>query len=365
MKQSYFFFLYALLLSCQPIDMEYANVIQSPSLNSDTNEIAKKQTRQSFSTRSFQKEFKERFLSNKLDLVFILDTSPGMESFYKKNPFGENFLNQFENYDWKLAYTDMSLDIEKISEEESESNTGSCNILSGLGMTVGGFFLGAGSPVLTTFGIKELSKCKIFNKSDSNKTNYANGDFLDFEFQGKILETNNLKQITKKTSDYNTIFNHTFSLSNNTKKSNFSAPILRKTESYPLLSLFFSIAKTLNLKDSSENNKEELGFFRKDSLVVYVLVTTQDMKTTFSAEKFIQSIESVFENKDRVKLILITLTDDSPLFCHLKLEKKSTDSEKLRKLAKKLAFPSLDICSKSLDEKIFNEISKNLDSKIL
>ena len=347
------------------MELKYTNVTQASSADSDSHE---NQTAQDILTRSTQKEFKESFLSNKLDLVFILDTSPGMELFYQNNSFGSNFLNQFQDYDWKMAYTDMSLDIQTISDEGSSGSTkGSCNFLYGLAMTAGGIFIGKGSPFMASLGIKKLSKCKIFNKSsDSKKSNYANGAFLPFEYKGKLIEAKSLNQITKETADYNIVFDHSLSLSNNSKKDSYSAPILRKTESYPLLSMFFSIARALNLVDTSnEKDKEKIGFFRKDSLIVYVLATTQDMQTTVSSEKFTQSIESVFGSKHRFKLILITLTDDSPLFCNLKLQKSSTDSEKLRRLAKELKFPSLDICSNLLGENIFHEISKNLDSKNL
>ena len=367
-KAYFFIFLPLLFSACQPMELQYANTVQIPS-NSDQNEISEEdsQIAQNFLTRSSQNEFKEHFLSNKLDLVFILDTSPGMESFYKNNPFGANFLNQFQTYDWKLAYTDMSLDIQTITDQESSdsSKKDSCNFFSGLAMTAGGFLIGQGSPFMTSLGIKELSKCKMFDKkSNSKESNYANGAFLPFEYKGQILETKNLNQITKETANYNMAFDHSLSLSNKSKKTSFSAPILKQTESYPILSTFFSIARALNLVNSSDNNNKS-GFFREDSLIVYVLVTTQDMQTKVSSEKFAQSIESAFETKQRFKLVLITLTDDSPLFCSLKLQKTSTESEKLRHMAKKLNYPSLDICSKILGETLFSEISKNLDSKNL
>ena len=89
------------------------------------------------------------------------------------------------------------------------------------------------------------------------------------------------------------------------------------------------------------------------------------MKITISPEKFTESIKSVFGSQQRFKLILITLTDNSPLFCNVKLQNSSTDSVKLRSLAKSLNYPSLDICSNQLGAELFNEISKNLSSKTL
>ena len=356
-----------LLLSCQPMELKYASVepvqpdsgLYGSSLNKDT--------ANSIPTRSSQQEFKEHFLSNKLDLVFIMDTSPGMESFYQSNSFGENFLSQFQNYDWKLAYTDMSVDVQTIieQEEKAKKEKKSCNFLAGLAMTIGGLFIGSGSELLFMFGVKDLKKCS-FKNSDTEKISYANGAFLPFEYNSSKVPKQAFYQITKETPNYNTIFDHTVKLNkaSKNKKNSYSAPILRQTESYPFLSMALSMAGALNTKpSSSENNGETLSFFREDSLIVYVLITVQDLKVTLPPEKFIDSIESSLGSKQRFKLIPVTLTGDSSLFCNLKLQKNSTESEKLHKLAKSLNYHSLDICSKLLGERIFNEISKNLYSK--
>ena len=355
------------------MEIQYASVIQTPSVETDQNKVPEEpQTGQSLLTRSANKEFKEHFLSDKLDLVFVLDTGLGMEPFYQNNPFGAGFLSQFQNYNWKLAYTDMSVDVQKIADQEEENTEEkegeSCNFLAGLAMTVGGIFIGQGSPFLASFGIEELAKCKLLNKnSDSDKIKYANGDFLPFEYKGEPVQKQAFYQITKNTANYNVIFDHSLRQSNPTKekKPDYSAPILRQTESYPFLSMAFSMARALNAPQNSSDNKPPSSFFRPDSLTVYVLATTQDMKITVPHEKFVESIESVFGSEQRFKLILISLTDNSPLFCNLKLQKTSTNSEKLRQLVKKLNYPSLDICSSQLGEKLFSEISKNLHSKNL
>ena len=353
------------LFSCQPMELKYASVepIQSESTLNES--IAN-----SISTRSSQRKFKKYFLSDKLDLVFIMDTGPGMESFYQSNSFGNNFLNHFQNYDWKLAYTDMSVDIQKIikqREKAKKEEESSCNFLAGLAMTIGGFVIGQGSPLLTGLGINSLKECS-FTDSEPEKINYTNGAFLPFEHNSSKVSKKSFYQITKDTPNYNIIFDHTVRLNktDKNKKNSYSAPILRKTESYPFLSMALSIARALNTKAvSSENDEETLSFFREDSLIVYVLISVQDLKVTLSSEKFIESIESSFNSKHRFKLIPVTLTEDSSLFCSLKLQKTSTESEKLRKLAKSLNYPSLNICSNLLGEQIFNEISKNLYSKDL
>ena len=359
------------LLSCEPIDLQYATAVKSAFIHDvETDQKSDELYEgQPLLTRSAQKEFKEHFLSDKLELVFVLDTGPGMEAFYHNNPFGAGFLSQFQNYDWKFAYTDMSMDMQKITNQaknsSGEKKEKSCNFLEGLTMTVGGLFIGQGVPLLSAFGIEELSKCKLSSEnSDSSQIKYANGDFLPLEYKGEIAQTQNFRQITKNTDNYNEIFDHSLRQSNPTteEEPNYSAPVLRQTESYPFLSTAFSIAKALNSPQSASDSKSPTSFFRKDSLVIYVLATTQDMKITIPPKQFMESIESAFNSHQRFKLILITLTDDSPLFCSLKLQKTSTDSIKLRQLAKKLHYPSLDICSNQLGEKLFKEISKNLSS---
>ena len=362
-----------LLLSCNPMELKYTDVIpissETPSEKFDPLEKSQNSPL-SLLNRSAQTEFKEHFLSDSIDMVFVLDTSPGMEEFYQNNSFGAGFLSQFQNYDWKLAYTDMSVDVQKIAEEDKteEEEEASCNLLAGLAMTAGGFLLGQGSPLLTGFGIREMGKCKLFAKdSDSSQTKYANGDFLPFEYKGEPVQKQAFYQITKNTASYNIIFDHSLRKNNPTKekKPNYSAPILRQTKSYPFLSMAFSMARALNAPQNSSENKISPSFFRKDSLIVYVLVTTQDMTVSVPYKKFSESIESVFGSQERFKLILITLTDNSPLFCNLKLQETSTDSKSLLKLAKDSNYHSLDICSNQLGKKLFNEISKNLYSKNL
>ena len=359
-------------MSCQPMELQYGSAVKTSleeqlkasSSQTDSN-------MESISTRSTQKEFKNHFVSNKLDLVFVLDTGPGMKAFYQNNPFGSVFLSQLQNYDWKTAYTDMSIDIQKIvnQKEEEKKETKekqSCNFLAGLTMTAGGILLGQGSPLLAGFGLKELGNCFSFEDSDSEKKiDYANGAFLPFEYNGEKIITQPANQLSADVFNYNDIFDHSLRLNNPKIKDSYSAPILRQTESYPFLSFVFSIARALNNPLSPGEDKKNASFFRKDSLIVYVLITIQDMKITISPEKFSESIESVFENKQRFKLIPITLTENSQLFCNLKLQKTSTESVKLRQLAKNLNYPSLDICSNQLGQKLFNEISKNLYSKNL
>ena len=59
------------------------------------------------------------------------------KSFTKTILFRADFLNHFQNYNWKLAYTDMSVDIQKIADQQEEkkqieeTEEESCNLLAG------------------------------------------------------------------------------------------------------------------------------------------------------------------------------------------------------------------------------------------
>ena len=110
------------LTACQPIDISFSTLEPS-----QADELLKKQDDPYYARlRQGQKEFLDIFLSDKLDLVFVLDTNPGMKSFYQTNLFGSDFLNRFQKYDWKFAYTDMSVDIQLIQQfvqEEKEKDS--------------------------------------------------------------------------------------------------------------------------------------------------------------------------------------------------------------------------------------------------
>ena len=70
------------------MELKYAHVIQVSSETESQDLLEEDSTTgQALLTRSAQTEFKEHFLSDKLDLVFVLDTGPGMEVFYQNNSF--------------------------------------------------------------------------------------------------------------------------------------------------------------------------------------------------------------------------------------------------------------------------------------
>ena len=314
-------------------------------------------------TLPHQKEFKERFLSDKLDLVFVLDTSPNMKNFYQKNLFGPEFLNKLEKYDWKLAYTDMSVDINQFKQNKKEEQTenlekNSCNFIGGVGFTLLATF--ANLPYLFGMGLSQLGDCFSSSDYEEKKTeNFTNGSFLPFEYKGKKIKSN---QLTKSVQNYNLIFDHSFRLGNEKVKrsNNYDAPEQRGTEVYPFTSMVLSLAKGISATDTKNQKESSPAFFRKDSAIVYVLVTTQDFQMSIPAEKFKKDIASSFGSEDRMKIIPITLSSNSSTFCNVNFENKNNKSIKMKEFSKKLGQDSLDICSQNLANELFNEISKSL-----
>ena len=359
-------FLYCLIflfsvITCQPIDYSslQSSVSEgpkdaSPSLTDSLAEV--------FPSSVFalpgQKEFKDQFTSDKLDLVFVLDTSPAMARFYNQNHLGASFLQKFKSYDWKFAYTDMSVDMEQLVENSEDEGKESCGFLKGAAMTVGGFFVGG--PFLAGLGLDKMYDCVSSLKIRNKNTGFSNGDFLPFEYNGAKVQSETFHQLTPRVQNYNAIFDHSLKLGD-AKKSSYSAPIQRNSQAYPLLSTTLSIAK--NKASYSDQTSSPSSFFRKDSSIVYVLITVQDIQMSLSPELFSQSLEFVFGSKNRLRLIPITLGENSPVFCDLKLQKGITDSQKLKKLSRSLGSHSLDICSSNLPEELFVEISKSLYPK--
>lgn len=316
-----------------------------------------------------QDDYKDRFLSDKLDLVFVLDTHPGMENFYKKNLFGPNFLSRFQKYDWRFAYTDMSVDVNNFlkqeKEKKEEEDEKSCGFWSGLVMTAGG--VAAGRPFITAFGLRNLFGCasqsfdSIF--SDDEKTaakSFANGAFLSLEYKGKKLSYNGLNYMPKSVANYNEIFNHTVTLGNKKDDDDYEAPEIKDLEAYPFLSTALSLANgNRPLNTNSQNNTN--SFFRDDSAIVYVLVTVHDMQIDITAKQLKESLKSFFISEKRVRIIPVTLSSNPSFICQLySKQKSSSDSYKLRELASELDSSAINICSQDLPDELFEEISKSL-----
>lgn len=356
----FFYSFLLVLLACQPFELGSVTQLSKEELKLlSQSDPASQPSKSRYSIRDrFIPEFKSRFLSNKLDMVFILDTGPGMKDFFKQNPFSSEFLTLFEEHDWRWAYTDMSVDIETLKQQakkkanESESDSG-CNPFSGLLLTGVGAVTGL-APVTSLGVLKIAGECFTGDdkgdKSSSDKPSYANGSFLPLEHVSQAIY-----QLSPSVPDYSVIFDKSMKISNTKKKHKYLAPILRKTQSYPMLSLILSLAK--NLKTTSGTS-----FFREDSLIVFVLVSPQDIKMSLSDSKLKESLTQALGSAERFRLIPVSLTENSNIFCSLRLKYDQNNLLKLKTLAKELDQDILDVCSPNLGTELFNEVSKNLIS---
>ena len=353
---SCFFFVLLFALSCQPVELDYHSVQVSSDADftSDVGFVSRKDT---LLRRSSQPRFQEYFVSHKLDMVFVLDTHEDMKSFYEKDFLGPDFLKNFDQYDWRLAWTDMSINLPALKDknnQESSSEDSNCSFLPSLVMSAGGIL--ANAPRVAEFGLRGLVDCLSginINIWEKEETQYANGLFLPFEASGQQA----VYQLTNQVSDKSDILRDSLLLPN-PKDKKYKAPILKQNQSFPLLSVFFSLAENLY-------NRSRFNFFRKDSLIVFVIVSFKDTKLIVSPSVFKDSLTEALGSHQRFKLVLITLTKDSNILCPISYSNKAKAPEKLTKLVKGLNQPVLDICSQDLGERLFNEISKNLSVSLL
>lgn len=358
------FFLIVFLLyfsACQPLQY-------TASSSSDLGESsAHGEALQNMANRLGQTEFEDIFTSYKLDLVFVLDTHSTMKNIYKKNLFGNNFLDRFKNYDWKIAYTDMSVDTQYLREqsqkEEEEEEESYCGFFPGLLLTTGS--LVTGSPYLFSAGADQIARCFDFSDEKEVQENptYANGLFLPFEYEGQKVEAiETYHQLNKSVANYNDIFKQSFQLHSEGKQS-YSAPVARQTESYPFISTSLSLVRG-GLLNSQNPDSEKPSFFREDSLIVYVLITAQDIKMDTSSETYQESVKFM-ANHERIKVIPVTISSDNSLFCGFEFPDIQGEPEELLRLSEKLGAQALDICSSDLGEELFEKISETLHSQNL
>ncbi len=297
-----------------------------------------------------QERFIDSFVSEKLDLVFVLDTHPKMEPFYRKGLFSSDFLNRFQDYEWRFAYTDMSVGKNKIKEAKIDKNAEeSCLSSDDLLNTVFAALLEI--PFLFIFGIKKAIDC-IPEGFLGDEDKFANGKFLPFEYKEEKINFSKINYMTKYVENYNEIFTRTLKLED--KKNSYDAPEQKNHDSYPYLSM------SLSMRYGSQSDSEQGGsFFRKDSVIVYVLFTIHDLDIEHLPDEKLEAINSFFGSKKRVKIIPVILPPDSP-DCLINLQHVSSASPKLKNWAGRLGYPSLNICSNDLEEKLFDEISKPL-----
>ena len=350
---------------CQP--MHYAH-LESAS-QADLSDMENQDLGEKIPSRSGEKEFKETFVSDKLDLVFVLDTKPEMAPFYQTELFGTTFLDRFQKYDWRLAYTDMSVDITIFAQSQEEEKhqkavkKDSCSFFSGLIMTTGGFM--TGQPLISSFGINNLFNCAgraLSSNKKKKKPIFTNGSFLPFEHKGKKWDQGKSLFLTSSTPNYKEIFHHTMKPGSGGKKAAYDPPIQKDLKAYPFLSMILSMAKEGGIQNPQQSSKEK-SFFRKDSVIKYVLITSSDFQTKIEPEYFKDSVKSFFGSEKRLQIIPVTVKSDAALVCQMKFKQTPLPdkSSKMEDFVKEINSSSvLNICSQNLAEELFKEISKSL-----
>ena len=328
-------------------------------------------------------EIQNLFITDKLDLVFVIDSHPDMARFYKKQLFGQGFLDRFEPYDWRFAYTNMSVapeTVEQVTQEKAEEEE-ECAFFSSLFQTVFGVF--SEGLRTTARGIEGIGQCiSSIEWPDFSSPEFADGQFLPFEHKGKKWEPPEGNCLTPLTENHSEIFDNSFRL-NQDESEGFDAPILMEEDqkSHPMPALLFSFVKGVGgvLEEGSEATDQDeqtpsglspeepssaaktcQPFFRQDSVIVYVVITVNDIQSDTLLEEFQENFGSVLSASQRLKIIPVTVGPRSILLCGLSSKTRFSASPKLRKLARQTGSAPLDLCSKNLPDQLFEEITKSL-----
>ena len=298
-----------------------------------------------YNNREGSESFVERFSSNKLDLIFIVDFQKGMDKFFKQKIFEENFLKAFEKYDWRLAYTNTGMN-PVLFERKKQSEKSSCHlgqglISTGLGLTAGGH------PIFLYEGLSSVFGCFKTKKEIQG----ANGVDLKFEHKGKVL---NIPYLTKDHEEYQSIFNDTLQKQNKMKAR--SSPQFQSGESYPGYSLLLSLFS---------NTKKE--WLREDSQVVYVIITPQDSKEEIESSKVKNQFEISYGKKERLHIISAVVTSRFES-CETYLKSLGVSSiqpgKNLMRLSKGTNADIIDICSQDFSEELRRGIETYLHPTI-
>lgn len=302
------------------------------------------------------------FSSNQLDLVIVLDAQNTSTELFKQNIFGYGFLDEFQDYDWRVAYTNTSVDKNLVKQDRTRRTLSSCeggdyvkNLVTG---TVGYF---GGAHFFAFDSLANILECVADTEDDNEGFNLkTNGSFLPFEYYNK----KSVQYLSKEVHPYNDIFEHTMSHRNYQKKQNFlsslfnpresyDAPLIQGESSYPLTATLLSISKNLN--------NSRYSFFRDQSQVVYVVVTSEDAKQKIDISTFQEDLKNAFGRTDRFHLIPVSASADN--FCQVQLQKLNTETPTyLNKVSESLGNQSLNLCSREFKKNLVDEIKKHLHS---
>ena len=291
-----------------------------------------------------QEEEPLSFTSDQLDMALILDSQKGMEKFYRRNVFGEGFLDKTGFDDWKIGHTAASVSPELKSDAESREKCGFREFSAGGGLTAAGVYV---HPVMLPFGFFSLRRC--LSSVSFRKGREANGDFLPFELRGKALST----ALSPNDSEYQTIFHHTVTKGTDRPfVRDYDSPRKerKKAVSSPLQAMFLSLAKGE-------------GFFRDDSYIAYISLSPVDADEKISGEDLKQAFEKLYGDSDRL-IFIPAVIEEGDAVCALKMKemgvKNPHAAPKLSQLAKDLNMEPVNLCSPSLGQDVLSRLKAKI-----
>ena len=332
--------LFLFLVGCQPMNFKDRSADLS---------VSSKET-------IIEKEALPPFTSDKLNLVFVLDTQPGMEKFYKTSFLDKSFVRGFEGYRVKAAYTNAAVD-EKLTQTKLSEVSQKCGLKTaarGAGLTLAGFYA---SPLFLSFGIQDLAPCF---SSDVFKKSYpkVNGEFLPFELNGKKLS----RHLIFSEANAETVFHDTVTKNTNSAFRSYDAPQNQNEEVFPLYATLLSLAKGAS-------------FFEEDAFVVFIVVTSSDASTdeNLGADDLRENFAELYGDEDRddkssaasagdrLYLIPITINKGDSL-CAMRLQEMGVKNPRagvfLDSVAQDMGKKSLNMCASPsrLSEQLLDEI---------
>ena len=306
-------------------------------------------------------DFPKQLKSDKLNMVIVADTRDGMNGVLRET-FNASFIRQFENYDWKVAYTNTSVreefleDSTKREKEATKKDNKTCSSeqwLWRLGAVAVGAYLVA--PLTLTGGVWGTGSClfaagragvnAVGNtfQSYKKKPDFVDGQFLFFEESGTELDN----YLTKEREGYGDIFVDTFK-QGTASYNQFDAPQIQKGSSDPLAAVLLSLLR-------------EREFFQKGAQAVFIVVTPKDSQESVPFSHIQKGFQQIHGEGNSLQIIPVALTKDSEMSCVRKLEEAGVDSPEVavnfQKSISKKARP-IDICTPNLSDQLARQIKR-------
>ena len=271
-------------------------------------------------------------ISDKLDLVFVVDTRKGMDPFLQEI-FTPRLINHFEGYDLRVAYTNTSVSKAFIepssrgdggagtekwrptgSDEEDPELCRTGDWVYRMGAVAAGLYLTA--PLAFVMGVRGTGKCisaaghaasNSVKRIFQNKKPGVNGRFLPFENGG----AGTANYLTLEQGGYEEIFTNTFK-TGTAGYNEFDAPQIQKGSSDPLAAGLLSFMR-------------KQGVFREGSQAVLAVITSRDTMEVVSFSRIQDVFQKVYGEDNSLQIIPVTPMGVS---CLQKLESAGVDRPK-------------------------------------